>query len=295
MKTIINLLLYIAFLTGSATAQDPASDDFERTSGIGSNLTIYFGGNDIDIIADSDLGITNSPTRFGIAAWTGSVFSADQYSEGVISPDKIDSMLTQVFVRRRTGDFARYGFHWGDDNTQPMWAIKYDGVPTPQTRVLDSLPDPTPPAPGDTLRIEVITDTLSGYPEIKGYHNGVLKISVIDSNAAAIMNGEPGLVYRFRINFTALWPSKAFEEWGGGSLPVTGTGIVEKRNKSSNIYPNPTTGVFTIQGATGILEVYDLFGRLVLTTTEPQTDMSRQPKGIYLVRVGEAVRKLILN
>lgn len=59
------------------------------------------------------------------------------------------------------------------------------------------------------------------------------------------------------------------------------------------IYPNPTTGQFTVQGATGTIEVHDLFGRLVLTTTGPQVDMSPYPSGIYFVRVGETVRKLV--
>ena len=70
-----------------------------------------------------------------------------------------------------------------------------------------------------------------------------------------------------------------------------------------NLSPNPTTGQFTVQGAKGTIEVHDLFGRLVMSITDPSTgsgsarqiDMSHQPKGIYLVRVGEAVRKLILH
>ncbi len=66
-------------------------------------------------------------------------------------------------------------------------------------------------------------------------------------------------------------------------------------NEQILIYPNPTTGVFTAQGATGELQVYDLFGRLVLRTNKKEIDMSHQPKGLYIVKVGEAVRKLVLN
>ena len=62
-----------------------------------------------------------------------------------------------------------------------------------------------------------------------------------------------------------------------------------------SIYPNPTTGHFTVQGATGAIEVYDLFGRLMHSSTEPQIDMSHQPKGVYIVRVGEAARKLVVQ
>jgi len=66
-------------------------------------------------------------------------------------------------------------------------------------------------------------------------------------------------------------------------------------NNQFTIVPNPTTGTFTVQGITSEMQVHDLFGRLVLTTTLPQIDMSNQPKGVYIVKVGEAVRKLVLN
>jgi len=67
------------------------------------------------------------------------------------------------------------------------------------------------------------------------------------------------------------------------------------RGRGVLLYPNPATGAFTVQGATGTIQVYDLFGRLVLRTNERQVDMSHQPKGIYIVKSGELVRKLILN
>lgn len=61
------------------------------------------------------------------------------------------------------------------------------------------------------------------------------------------------------------------------------------------VYPNPTTGKFTVQGATDEIEVYDLYGRLVLRTNEPEIDMSSYPKGVYVLRAGEATRKLIIQ
>ena len=64
---------------------------------------------------------------------------------------------------------------------------------------------------------------------------------------------------------------------------------------SFKIFPNPTTGVFTVLGVEDSIEVLDPFGRLVLTTAKPQIDMSDQPKGIYFVRVGEMVRKLVVR
>lgn len=74
-------------------------------------------------------------------------------------------------------------------------------------------------------------------------------------------------------------------------------GIAEENQtlKIVSVYPNPTTGIFTVQGATGEIQVYDLFGRLVLRTNKREVDMSSYPAGIYMVKAGEAVRKLIVH
>lgn len=73
---------------------------------------------------------------------------------------------------------------------------------------------------------------------------------------------------------------------------------IAQRSDHSNqfkIYPNPTTGAFTVQGATGAIEVYDLFGRKVTETRQQEIDLSEQPKGMYVVRAGQAVRKVVLH
>ena len=72
------------------------------------------------------------------------------------------------------------------------------------------------------------------------------------------------------------------------------TGINQHGQKDIfTIHPNPSTGSFTVSGA-GEIQVYDLFGRLVLRTNNREIDMGSYPKGIYMVRVGEATRKISL-
>lgn len=75
--------------------------------------------------------------------------------------------------------------------------------------------------------------------------------------------------------------------------------IMETITASSlTIYPNPTGGKFQIQSSKSQIEkvqIYDLFGRLVLRTNEPQVDMNGFAKGVYVLRVGEATRKIILQ
>ena len=62
------------------------------------------------------------------------------------------------------------------------------------------------------------------------------------------------------------------------------------------LYPNPTTGQFTVSSRQGAkVQVYDLFGRKVLETTEQEIDMSSYPAGLYIWRVGEARGKLVIE
>ena len=68
-----------------------------------------------------------------------------------------------------------------------------------------------------------------------------------------------------------------------------------------SIHPNPTTGVFTVSRAAGPVQVFDLLGREIASppkadrNDEIVIDLSSYPAGIYFVRVGEAVRKLVLS
>jgi len=78
---------------------------------------------------------------------------------------------------------------------------------------------------------------------------------------------------------------------------TTGISNPTLSNLSISIYPNPTTGKFTVSSGqlAQKIKIYDLFGRLVLTATEPEIDMSSYPAGLYVWSVGEARGKLILE
>ena len=66
---------------------------------------------------------------------------------------------------------------------------------------------------------------------------------------------------------------------------VTVVGLQEKKKSELRIYPNPTTGILTIEGAEGIASIYDIYGRLVLTANTNALDISKAAMGIYFVRV----------
>ena len=50
------------------------------------------------------------------------------------------------------------------------------------------------------------------------------------------------------------------------------------------VYPNPTTGFFTITGATATITVLDIYGRQVLTTEKKTIDLNSHSSGIYFVQ-----------
>lgn len=202
----------------AAAAQEPAQDDFERAS-LGGDW-IRISGSNAEIVNGSDLGTPTNVWLF--VGWTASAFAADQFCEAVIANGRPDTMLTQVYVRRRTNDLARYGFHFNDENKDgtgignPRWEIKYDGVPTSQTRILASVPAAMP-QPGDSLRIEVrgTSPVL-----IRGFHNGVGVISAQDAAHQRITtSGMVGMVSRLRRGgYTAPPNSPVFASWWGGSI-----------------------------------------------------------------------------
>lgn len=193
-----------------ARGADPAADDFEHHV-LGPNWIVYSTGS--AIVNDSDLGVlTSSACAVG---WIGSTFGADQFSQAEVSLDVDPDMLEQVYVRRRASDSARYGFHWNGDPGKSQWEIKYDGVPTAQTKILAVLQGPGP-VPGDTLRVEVFaTDPVV----LRGYHNGALKLSAVDSSLQRITTTGPcGVVARMKQGTVNDPPTPIFENWAGGSL-----------------------------------------------------------------------------
>jgi PKD repeat protein len=83
--------------------------------------------------------------------------------------------------------------------------------------------------------------------------------------------------------------------------PAQVTGIFDSESmiekiSSIQIYPNPSTGVFTIS-ATANIEVYNLIGELVLTENNATSiDITAAPNGMYFVKLnGGRIEKLIKN
>ena len=75
-------------------------------------------------------------------------------------------------------------------------------------------------------------------------------------------------------------------------------GINDINNIEMNVYPNPTTGMVNVE-AEGIqsIDVLDMTGRVVMTSSESVIDMSNMANGVYMFRVntvnGNSIQKVV--
>jgi len=181
-----------------------AADDFDRAdgplgpnwSGQAANLTIE-GGEVSMIQANGNAG----------AVWAGDTFGPDQFSEVVIGSLNGGSILEfrgiQAFARFQSGSALRYAFHYFSDGG--AYEIKFDGG-SPGI-VLASLPAP-PPAPGDTIRVEVRGTT------IRGFLNGLL---LLETTHTQLTDGSVGFVIGLNQG-SQFRPRRAVTAWRGGEL-----------------------------------------------------------------------------
>ena len=71
-------------------------------------------------------------------------------------------------------------------------------------------------------------------------------------------------------------------------------GLNEQQSNVLSVYPNPSSGTFNVE-CTGRLTVMNLLGQEVLTQEiEGQTTLEL-PQGIYFVRMGDAIRKVVVE
>ncbi len=65
-------------------------------------------------------------------------------------------------------------------------------------------------------------------------------------------------------------------------------------NSIPEVYPNPTTGVVYVNNPNGAeIKVHNLSGELLQTTRESRIDLSGEPNGVYLLRIGEQTLKVV--
>ena len=112
----------------------------------------------------------------------------------------------------------------------------------------------------------------------------------------------------YSVNGGLSWPTSSFD----GSVmirPVFSTSLdeelsvpeIENKEVSVKLYPNPTSGLLTIEVEGAMFkgaDVYSTDGRKMLSSKEEEIDMNGLPNGVYFVRlneIGQKVYKVIVN
>ena len=71
-------------------------------------------------------------------------------------------------------------------------------------------------------------------------------------------------------------------------------GLGEQHTQAFKVYPNPTSGVFTVEG-TGTLTVMNTLGQTVLTREITGKESVGLPRGMWFVKLGETTRKIVVD
>ena len=78
------------------------------------------------------------------------------------------------------------------------------------------------------------------------------------------------------------------------------TGTNDIKNSNIKIYPNPTNNIINIEGLNknenNTIQIFDVQGKLVITKTIKEKgtiDLLELNKGVYVIKVGEAVKRII--
>ncbi len=184
------------------------SDDFERPDGAAGPNWAWQSGIAMPWISQGQLGA--SPTgqpQFIIAWWQPDSFGPDQFSEAEIGPgfSALQQHQVQVFVRRSTSTSQQWRYGFAFSLNTGRWEIKYDGG---SPGLVVAYTAGSPPAVGDTLRIEAQGTTL------RGYRNGVLMLT---GQHATLVGGRPGLVAVAKYGSGESIP-RAWAWWRGGDL-----------------------------------------------------------------------------
>ncbi|GHT49600.1 hypothetical protein AGMMS49982_03390 [Bacteroidia bacterium] len=78
------------------------------------------------------------------------------------------------------------------------------------------------------------------------------------------------------------------------TVKAAGTAIETVTGDKLQVHPNPTTGVVYVNTANGAeIKVHNLNGELLQTTRESRIDLSGEPNGVYLLRIGEQTLKVV--
>lgn len=135
--------------------------------------------------------------------------------------------------------------------------------------------------------------------------------SVTAYNIYDVVGGEPRLVIQVG-SFTSVYAynpadfsgygavaavfseDKGLEEYAFSNRTAQMLDVEENKVLKLSIYPNPSNGKFTIEG-TGTMTVMNTLGQTVLTKEIDSKATIELPQGMYFVKLGNEIRKIVME
>jgi hypothetical protein len=116
------------------------------------------------------------------------------------------------------------------------------------------------------------------------YNNSINSGSLY--NDTLIIGGAFTQIDNNNINYIAKWIGGNYVDTCG-HISVGITETTANNQQPITIYPNPSTGIFTIttNQQIQIIKIYNLIGELIIQTKSQTIDLTDQPNGIYLVQI----------
>ena len=87
---------------------------------------------------------------------------------------------------------------------------------------------------------------------------------------------------------------KEYEELAFSNLTDFLVGIGENEGQKCRVYPNPAKGRFTVEGS-GTMTVMNTLGQTILTQEIDGKTTIELPQGLYFVKLGETMRKVVVE
>ena len=110
-------------------------------------------------------------------------------------------------------------------------------------------------------------------------------------------------IYNVTMTNEAIISSEDYPAKVSVELTVTDVGVNEHGLLNITVYPNPTTGKLTIETSDMRYEIFDIYGRKLISDirypiseigkSEIEINISHLPAGIYFVKVGNETVKVV--
>lgn len=119
---------------------------------------------------------------------------------------------------------------------------------------------------------------------------------------------QPDRVYFNPYNPNEVWVISFGNGIRKGNLIISGDKEISSKNEEARVYPNPTSGIFTLQwsivsgqSSVGQIEIFNVLGmkifskEIITSGSQFSIDLSTQPDGIYLYRIVSGQDDIIGN